>query len=184
MSGSAGAFPETLFPQLARYNRWMNERVYAAAATLSDEERRRDLGAFFGSIHLTLTHLLICDRAWLARLRGDRNEYVFCDAAGKPLEVKGFSDDVYPDFAALTRERRVTDGRLADWASSLDQAGLASEIVYKDSKGMTHRHALWLAVIHVFNHQTHHRGQVTTLLKQLGRDPGVTDLIALLREPA
>ena len=184
MSAPAGGFPDALFPELARYNRWMNDRLYATAATLTDDERRRDLGAFFGSVHLTLTHLLICDRAWLARLRGDRSEYVFCDADGKPLEVKGFSDDAYPDFTALTRERRATDERLAEWVSGLDQAGLAAEVVYQDTKGVTHRHALWWAVIHVFNHQTHHRGQATTLLKQLGRDPGVTDLIALLREPS
>ncbi len=184
MSHSTDAFPETLFPALARYNRWMNERLYAVAATLSDEERHRDLGAFFGSVHLTLTHLLICDRAWLARLRRVRAEYVFCDEAGKPLAVAGFSDDVYPDFRALTRERRVTDESIAEWVSGLDRASLTAEIEYKDTKGAAHRHVLWWAVLHVFNHQTHHRGQVTTLLKQLGRDPGVTDLIALLRETA
>jgi uncharacterized damage-inducible protein DinB len=96
----------------------MNERLYAVGATLSDEERHRDLGAFFGSLHLTLTHLLICDRAWLARLRGDGGEFAFCDADGKRLAVSGFSDDVYPDFEALTRERRVTDQRIAVWVDS------------------------------------------------------------------
>ncbi len=176
-------FPDALFPELARYNRWMNERLYAVASTLTDEERRRDLGAFFGSVHLTLTHLLICDRAWLARLRGDRGEFTFCDADGKPLPVSGFSDDVYPDFEALTRERRVTDQRIALWVDRLGPRDLISEVAYNDTKGVTHQHARWWAVLHLFNHQTHHRGQATTLLKQLGKDVGVTDLIAMLREP-
>ena len=183
MSHGRERFPEALFPELARYNGWMNERLYEVASTLTDDERRRDLGAFFGSIHATLTHLLICDRAWLARLCGDRSEFAFCDARGAPLAVAGFSDDIYPDFARLRSERRKTDERLSEWASALRPEDLVSEIAYKDSTGATHRHALWWAVIHVFNHQTHHRGQVTTLLKQLGRDPGVTDLIAMLREP-
>jgi uncharacterized damage-inducible protein DinB len=177
-------FPDAIFPALARYNRWMNERIYAVAATLSSEQRRRDLGAFFGSVHLTLTHLLICDRAWLARLRGDREEYVFCDPAGQRVPVLGSAHDIYPDFDVLTRERNVTDDRICAWVADLGTNDLQAMVEYKDTRGTPYDHAMWWALLHMFNHQTHHRGQVTTLLKQLGADPGVTDLIAMLRGTA
>jgi uncharacterized damage-inducible protein DinB len=174
-------FPDGLFPGLARYNRWMNDKLYEAAAGLDDADRRRDLGAFFGSLHLTLSHLLICDRAWLARLSGKKEEGTFCDARGERIVVTSLGHDVYPDFALLTKERRATDERIASWVDGIGAAELEATVAYKDSRGNPHTHTMWWGLIHMFNHQTHHRGQATTLLKQLGVDPGVTDLIAMLR---
>ena len=175
-------FPDGLFRGLARYNRWMNDKLYEAAGGLDATERRRDLGAFFGSVHLTLSHLLICDRAWLARLSGNKHEGTFCDAEGERITVLSLGHDVYPDFALLTRERCVTDERISAWVESVGQSELEATVAYEDSRGNPHAHSMWWGLIHMFNHQTHHRGQVTTLLKQLGVDPGVTDLIAMLRE--
>ena len=177
-------FPDALFKGFARYNRWMNDKLYASTASLGDADRRRDLGAFFGSVHLTLTHLLICDRAWLARLSGNRDAFVFCDAAGEHIAVAGLIQDVYPDFAQLTAERCDTDQRILAWVEKLGATELDATVVYKDSRGNPYQHAMWWGLVHMFNHQTHHRGQVTTLLKQLGVDPGVTDLIAMLRDEA
>jgi uncharacterized damage-inducible protein DinB len=167
---------------LARYNRWMNERVYALCATLPDAERKRDRGAFFRSIHGTLNHLVLTDRAWLGRFTKDPGVSVSRDPDGNPIAMTGRLDqELYADFADLRRERARTDAAIESWVATLDADRLAAPLAYRTTKGDPHEHPLWWAVTHFFNHQTHHRGQVTTLLSQLGHDPGVTDVIALLR---
>jgi uncharacterized damage-inducible protein DinB len=150
---------------LARYNRWMNERLYAASSTLADVQRKRDMGAFFGSIHRTFAHLVWADRMWLGRF------------TGAPHRVAAFGADEHPDFGELLGERERADRDILDWAGSLDPAWLASTLEYRaSSDGKLRRMPAWIAAAHLFNHATHHRGQVTTLLKQCGVDPGVTDL--------
>ena len=167
---------------LARYNTWMNDRLYAVCATLPDAERRRDRGAFFRSIHGTLNHLLLADRAWLGRFTGDRALAGSRDAEGRPIPFTGRLDqELYADFDLLRRERARTDVAIEAWAAGLDETRLAGRLAYRTSKGEQCEHPLWWAALHFFNHQTHHRGQLTTLLMQLGHDPGVTDLIVLLR---
>ena len=168
---------------LAGYNTWMNERVYSVAATLSDEERKQDRGAFFRSIHGTLNHLLLTDRAWLGRFTGDRALAQSRDQDGNVIAYTGkLNQELYADFSLLRRERAATDAAIEAWARSLTAERLAAPFAYRSSDGRQHEHPLWWAVGHFFNHQTHHRGQVTTLLMQLGHDPGVTDLVGLLRE--
>ncbi len=150
---------------LARYNRWMNERLFAAAAQIDAAERTRDRGAFFGSIHRTLSHILWGDRVWIGRFNGT------------PYAAPAYGADAYPDFAGLTREREATDTAILDWAGSLIPAWLDSTLEYRAaSDGRARQMPAWVAATHLFQHATHHRGQVTTLLKQAGRDPGVTDL--------
>jgi uncharacterized damage-inducible protein DinB len=167
---------------LARYNMWMNGRLYALAATLPDAERRADRGAFFGSIHGTLNHILFADRAWLGRFTRDLGLYESRDAHGALIAYEGLDQELYADFDLLRRERAKTDLHIETWVDRLDPERLAAPIRYRTSKGVAHEHPLWQAVTHFFNHQTHHRGQVTTLFSQLGHDPGVTDLIIFMRE--
>jgi len=164
---------------LARYNRWMNDKLYALAATLSDEARQRDSGAFFKSIHGTFNHLLLADRVWLGRFKGVALAKGYIGPGG----IRSLDQELYADFAELSRERAVTDAELATWVASLTEEALAAPLVYM-RRGQKHDAPLWWAVAHVFNHQTHHRGQVTTLFSQHGCDPGVTDLYAMLREEA
>jgi uncharacterized damage-inducible protein DinB len=167
---------------LARYNAWMNGKLFDGAAGLSDAERRRDAGAFFRSIHGTLNHLLLTDRAWLWRFTGEKRFAESRDAAGKAIVMTGRLDqELYADFEELRRERARTDADITAFAAALTPERLDAEITYRTTAGVEQRHVLWWAVSHFFNHQTHHRGQVTTLLKQAGVDPGVTDLIAFLR---
>jgi uncharacterized damage-inducible protein DinB len=150
---------------MARYGRWMNERLYAVLADFPDEERRRDRGAFFGSMHGTLNHLLWGDRMWLGR---------FID---EPCTVPAFGADMYGDFAELRRERDLTDRTMLDWAGHVTPAWLASMLRYASKvDGRTRELPAAVAAIQLFNHGTHHRGQLTTLMKQAGCDPGVTDL--------
>ena len=153
---------------LARYNRWMNERLYAAASQMTEDDRRMDRGAFFGSIHRTLDHILWGDRVWLGRF------------TNVPYTVPAFGADTHGDFATLERERAVTDTSLLTWAGQLSAAWLESTLEYHGaSDGRMRRAPAWIAATHLFQHATHHRGQVTTLLVQAGRDPGVTDLMQL-----
>ena len=153
---------------MAQYNGWMNERLYELCATLSDEERKRDRRAFFRSVHGTLNHLLLGDKIWLARL------------TGKTFAVRSLSQELYADFSELRAERRAMDGAIVEWADSLTEDDFRRELSYVSVVNpRPRRYPFWFAVAHFFNHQTHHRGQLTTLLFQLGVDPGVTDLIWL-----
>jgi len=152
---------------MARYNRWQNANLYGAAGALSDAERRRDRGAFFGSIHATLNHLLWADRIWMSRL------------AGTPHPDGGIPESValYGDWDELKRERKAFDAVVIDWADRLDAASLAGELAYYSGAAKRElRKPTWLLVTHMFNHQTHHRGQVHCMLTQAGGKPGDTDL--------
>ncbi len=160
----------------ARYNRWMNRKVYDAAARLTDEERKRDRGAFFGSIHNVLNHLLVADRIWLGRLAGE--------VAGPGTigpGIKRLDEVIADDFDELRRERERTDVAVDTQAAALTVEALAGNLRFVRN-GEPSEMPLWWAVTQMFNHQTHHRGQLTTLLFQAGQDPGVTDLVAMLRE--
>ena len=164
---------------LSRYNRWMNDKLYATAAQLDDEARKRDVGAFFSSIHGTFNHLLLADRIWLARFEGA----AVPDGAMGPGGIRSLDQELYADFDELRRERALTDDALSAWVAELTSERLAAPLVYTRG-GRAQSAPLWGSVAHLFNHQTHHRGQITTLLTQRGLDPGVTDLVAMLREEA
>ena len=172
----------TQFRTMAQYNTLMNRSIYDACGALSDVERKRDVHAFFGSIHRTLNHLLLTDRAQMGRFVGaDRMRSL--DDSGREIEIRSLDQELYADFATLRREREKTDAMIEAWASNeITGEFLARDMGYDAmSAAGRYRVPMWIAVTHFFNHQTHHRGQITTLLSQLGRDAGVTDLMALHR---
>jgi uncharacterized damage-inducible protein DinB len=153
--------------RMARYNRWQNENLYGAADALSDAERRRERGAFFGSIHATLNHILWGDRAWMSRLAGTAKP-----EGGIPQSVS-----IHADWDDLKRERAAFDQVMIDWADRLDDVALDGELTWFSGAIKAEvRKPRWLLVTHMFNHQTHHRGQVHCMLTQAGRKPGDTDL--------
>lgn len=162
----------------ARYNRWMNRSVYAAAARLSDEERKRDRRAFFGSIHNVMNHILVGDRIWLGRLTGRVPEPGYMGDG-----IQSLDQELASDFDELRRERDQTDDAVDTWARSLTEDDLAGTFRLVRA-GQARELPLWWAVTQLFNHQTHHRGQLTTLLFQAGQDPGSTDMFAMLNEEA
>jgi uncharacterized damage-inducible protein DinB len=173
----------TQFKAMAQYNTWMNRSIYDTCAALSDDDRKRDLHGFFGSIHRTLNHLLLTDRVQLGRFVGADRTRSF-DSDGRPIEIRALDQELYAEFATLQREREKTDAMIEAWtATEISPEFLAGEMRY-DAMSATGRYRvpMWIAVTHFFNHQTHHRGQITTLLNQLGRDTGVTDLMALHRQ--
>jgi uncharacterized damage-inducible protein DinB len=150
---------------LARYSGWINTRLYDACAKLPDTERKRDRAAFFGSIHRTLNHLLWGDRIWLGRL------------VEKPFAGAAFGADLIAAFDELRLERERADAALLDWSAHVTQDALDRPLRYTSSvDGRTRQLSAAVATVHLFNHGTHHRGQVTTLLSQAGVDIGPTDL--------
>lgn len=153
---------------LAAYNRWMNRRLYAVCAELTDDQRRQDCGAFFKSIHGTLNHLVLTDQIWLGRF------------AGEPFPFERLDQELHSDFDELRAAREALDERIVQWAASLTDDKLNRTLRYTSAVNPAPRtYEMWLAVTHFFNHQTHHRGQLTTLLSQFGEDYGVTDLVWL-----
>ncbi|MBX9946760.1 MAG: DinB family protein [Reyranella sp.] len=154
---------------LARYNRLANEALYEACAALRDEERRRDLGAFFGSVHGTLNHLLLGDRIWMTRFEGGNHPSTDLGAI------------LHDDFAALRVARAAMDARIELFFARLPPGFADGTIRYVNNAGYASEDSLAVLLPHFFNHQTHHRAQVHTLLSQLGRDPPSLDLHRVLR---
>ena len=166
---------------LARYNRWMNQRLYTVCDALTDKQRKADRGAFFKSIHHTLTHLLLADKMWLARFtrQGLNFEALPAHLLAMP-EGADYTSDLHPDWEDLKNNRDKLDEAIEQWLAEMPLEFLTSTLSYTNTKSVARAHPAWQALTHFFNHQTHHRGQVTTLLTQAGVDVGVTDLVALL----
>ena len=150
---------------LAGYNAWANHRLHAACALLDEADYKRDRGAFFGSIHGTLYHLMVTDRMWLARLRGET------------LPPHGLDAVIFDDLATLREARVHEDAALSALVAALTEAQLADAFHWtRTADAMVVTQPLWAALAHIFNHQTHHRGQVHGLLSQAGTAPPSLDL--------
>ena len=158
------------FQMLADYNRWANQHLYQACAALTDEEYRADKGAFFGSAHRTLNHLLAADRIWMKRITGSGEAPTALDTI------------LFQSFEALWAARQAEDRRIIDFIETLDDERCAQTFTYTpitNPVAVTQR--LGPVLSHVFNHQTHHRGQVHMILTSLGKPSVVLDLIYFLR---
>jgi uncharacterized damage-inducible protein DinB len=156
---------------MARYNRWQNQSLYGCADRLTDAQRKEQRGAFFGSIHGTLSHILFGDQVWLYRFTADE--------ALKPVGVSTIAESVtaVPDWADLKLRRAAFDETIIRWTEQMTPVDLAGDVIwYSTSSGKSNTHAKWLLVTHFFNHQTHHRGQVHCLLTGFGQKPDDTDI--------
>jgi uncharacterized damage-inducible protein DinB len=157
------------FQMLARYNRLANERLYGACAGLSEAELKRPRPAFFTSIHGTLNHILLGDRIWLARF------------AGEEAPSTGLDTILYQGFAELRAARVAEDARVEAFAAELTPEFLGGSIRYVNNAGRASDDPVDLLIPHLFNHQTHHRGQVTDLLMQTQTKPPVLDLHRVIK---
>jgi uncharacterized damage-inducible protein DinB len=160
---------------MAAYNAEMNRRVYAAAGKLTDAERREDRRLFWGSLHGTLNHLLWGDRLWMMRFAG----------WPRPEQRIKQSGELHHDFTELSAARVRADADMSAWAEGVEQAWLDQDMSWFSYAAQ--REMRWprgLMVTHMFNHQTHHRGQVHAALTYFGQDPGDTDLPFVLPELA
>ena len=153
---------------MAAYTDWQNGSVYGAADSLSDAERRRDRSAFFSSIHATLNHLLWGDQLWMHRLAGT--------PAPQQPDIPG-SVNLVSDWLALRRMREETDQAILDWAAVVTDADLAGEFSWFSGAIQAQvRRPRWALVVQLFNHGTHHRGQVHAMLTAAGARPDDTDV--------
>ena len=154
-----------IFRMFAGYNAWANERLYSAAAMLSDSEYRADHGAFFGSVHGTLNHLVVGDRIWMQRLTGEGEAPARLDAI------------LHEDFGALRAAREAEDARIVAFVEGLSEHDLGRRVRYRTiSRPADIEQELGYALPHVFNHQTHHRGQVHCLLTKTVEEAPSLDL--------
>jgi uncharacterized damage-inducible protein DinB len=152
---------------MAGYNRWMNQKVYASAASLSDEQRQQDRGAYFKSLHGTLDHIIGGDTIWLYRFTGRSTDSLTMATR-------------FSDFIEMRAHREALDEEILAWTATIEPAWLGRDFAYFSKSYNAHYvKPAWLLVAHFFNHQTHHRGQATTLLTQFGIDVGPTDLPAM-----
>ena len=153
------------FMMFAAYNQWANGRIYDAATDLDEEEFNRDVGAFFGSLMGTLNHLLAADRIWMKRFTGEGDAPTALDAI------------LHRDLPKLRTAREAEDRRIIDWLSGLSDKALSGRFTYMTLSDMrTVSQRLAPALAHVFNHQTHHRGQAHMILTVLGRPSVPLDL--------
>lgn len=161
------------FALMASYNTWANRRLFRMASQLTDEQYRRDVSAYFKSLHGTLNHLLVTDRIWLFRLTGE----------GSP--PKNLDAILFEELAELTEARRVEDERISRFVSEVTDAQLEAPLAYRKGNGSREQQKLREILAHLFNHQTHHRGQAHGILTTLGvKEPESLDVLALLRERA
>lgn len=154
---------------LARYNTLANRRLFEACASLSDAERKEDRPAFFGSIHGTLNHIMVGDRIWLARFGGEKVSSTNLDAI------------LYEDFNELRRVRIFEDECIETFAFGLNEGFLGGMIRYANNEGKTYVDPVSLLVAHLFNHQTHHRGQIHDMFVQTEVMPPVSDLHRVIK---
>jgi uncharacterized damage-inducible protein DinB len=165
MTGSA---MQRHFLELADYNRWANRRLYRDAAALPPEASVRDVGVYFASLFATLEHILKVDRAWLHLLDG-----------GALADLPPMPD--VGDLARLTVAREATDAALIVRVESVDEAWLESGFAFSSTlepwRGLTYRGSRAAMLMHVFNHQTHHRGQAHSALSLLGAAPSALDIL-------
>jgi uncharacterized damage-inducible protein DinB len=172
--------PEGTMPDLAThlrvmaaYNRWANRRLYATAAALPDDDYRRSVEVYFGSLHGTLNHLLVTDRNWMGRFEGRRDAQLKLNAI------------LFERLEELRAAREREDERIIGHFAGLSAADLDADLEYATTSGKPQRQPRWEALVHLFNHQTHHRGQAHAILTRLGvAEPPSLDLLVMQREAA
>jgi len=157
------------YSTFARYNAWANARLYGACAKLSEADYLKPRASFFGSVHATLNHLMVADRIWLGRIES------------RP-EKLALNQILYGDFTALQVARVAEDDRLIRVVDNIDPARLDQPLDYLNTRGERFRTPLRIVLGHLFNHQTHHRGQAHGLLSQTPVPPPELDLISFVRE--
>ncbi|MBL6958200.1 MAG: damage-inducible protein DinB [Rhodospirillales bacterium] len=157
------------FRALAAYNEWANSRLYEAAGRLDEESYLQDRAAFFGSIHGTLNHILVGDRIWLGRLTGEESG------------IRSLDQILHTAFDNLWEARQLEDRRIIGFVDGLKADRLGEILKYRNTAGEPMALPIDMILTHLFNHDTHHRGQAHNMLSQAGADPQGMDLAYFLQ---
>jgi uncharacterized damage-inducible protein DinB len=159
------------FVMMANYNEWANARLFRAAGTWKEALYRKDVGAYFRSLHGTLNHLLVADRIWMRRLTG----------TGEHPEK--LNTILFEDLPSLHAARVEEDSRIIAFVQSLDETAFEDVWDYRTLNGTPQRQRRWEILAHLFNHETHHRGQAHAILTVLGvAEPEPLDLLIMQRD--
>ena len=158
--------------RMARYNRWANARLYDACAQLPADAYHAARPSFFGSIHATLNHILVGDSIWFGRFTGQ-----------VPAHLTRLDMILHDDFAGLRAAREAKDAEILAFGDALDETKLQDTFTYRNMRDEQFTDPLFPPLMHFFNHQTHHRGQVHGLLSHAGVSPPELDLIYFMRQP-
>ncbi|HVB07850.1 MAG TPA: DinB family protein [Candidatus Acidoferrales bacterium] len=150
------------------YNSWANRRALDACATLSTDQLTRKLGSSYPSVRDTLAHIMFVEWLWLERWSG--------------RSPSGFPPEDFLDLASVRSRWQKIESDLLKFVRALSAANLERVVTYRNTKGNSFSDRMWQMLQHLVNHGTYHRGQITTLLRQLDATPVATDLIAFYRE--
>jgi uncharacterized damage-inducible protein DinB len=162
---------KTYFVMMAKYNAWANARVFRMASALQDTLYRKEVGAYFKSLHGTLNHLLAADRIWMSRLTG---------VGDHPDKLNAI---LFDDLPSLHAARVEEDSRIIGYVQGLEEPAFDEEWDYRTLNGTPQRQRRREILAHIFNHETHHRGQAHAILTMLGvTEPDPLDLLIMQRE--
>ena len=172
------------FSYLARYNRAANEQLVGLLATLPEGGLSRPRGSFFGSMQGILDHVMTCDINWLRRFRELFPEDGPLNRARLQPMGHAWTNYEFPVFEDYRRERALVDSIFVDWVAMADTSRFGEVLAYSDSHGTPKSYYFRDALDHVFNHQTHHRGQVSQILDELGVEHDYSNLIDRAERPS
>lgn len=165
---------------MAQYNQWMNQSLYSAAAQLSEAKLKEDKQAFFGSVFGTLNHIMVADIIWLKRFAKHPTNHLSLELVRLIETPKALNQILDNSFEKLQQQRLKLDKMIISWCNELTESDLSYPLQYNRMNGEPNLKVYGSLMLHFFNHQTHHRGQLTALLSQEGIDVGVTDLLMLI----
>ena len=167
---------------MSQYNQWINRKVYQAAQELGEEKIKQDRSAFFGSLLGTLNHIYVADIIWLRRFAQHSKQYQSLQKLPELTNYTELRQTVADNLKSLDKLRQELDTVIINWCRELESQDLEDSLQYTDTKGNLYNKNFGQLIHNLFNHQTHHRGQATTLISQEGLDVGVTDWLAILPE--
>ena len=167
---------------MSEYNQLMNQKVYQLARQLGDDNIQQNQGAFFSSIFGTLNHIYVADVIWLRRFTQHTKQYQSLHQLPDLNNYTALDQTVADNLITLNRLRQELDKVIVDWCQEIESKDLEHNLQYTNTKGKQYIKNFGQLILHFFNHQTHHRGQASTLINQQGLDLGVTDLLMIIPE--
>ena len=166
---------------MAEYNQWMNRKLYGFASELDEVQLKADKGAFFKSVFGTLNHIMVADILWLLRFARHPSGFKSLDYIRSLDKPDNLDTVLHDSLEELQEERNKLDSVMIEFTNEISDDELESVLDYQNFKGEPFQDKMGQLLLHLFNHQTHHRGQLTTLFSQMGIDVGATDLPVMWR---
>jgi uncharacterized damage-inducible protein DinB len=167
---------------MSQYNQWMNQKIYQVAQQLGNDKIQQNQGAFFNSLFGTLNHIYVADIIWLRRFAQHTKKYSSLNQLPELFSYTILNQTVTNQIETLNQLRQELDKIIINWCQEIDSQDLEDNLSYTDTQGNYYQKNFGQLIHHFFNHQTHHRGQASTLISQQELDVGVTDLLKIIPE--